>query len=75
MDKTRVVTVEIREEMALKVEAQGLDLARACREGLWFMMRKRRRDAAWAEEHREQIEAWNRWLDQHDLPLDRYRAF
>jgi post-segregation antitoxin (ccd killing protein) len=75
MDEPRVVTVEIPEELAVEAEASGLDLARACRDGLWFMMRKRRRDAAWADEHREQIEAWNEWLETHGLPFERFRAF
>jgi post-segregation antitoxin (ccd killing protein) len=75
MDQSRTVTVELPEQLAAETEANGLDLARACRDGLWFMMRKQRRDAAWAEEHREQIAAWSDWLDQHGLPLDSYRAF
>jgi antitoxin CcdA len=29
----------------------------------------------WQQENREAIEAWNRWTDENELPLARYRLF
>lgn len=29
----------------------------------------------WQEENREMIEANNRWVEEHGLPLDKYRLF
>lgn len=29
----------------------------------------------WQEENRAAIEAWNRWTDENELPLARYRLF
>lgn len=73
MEKARLVTVELPEELAQEAETLGLDLARACREGLWMTMRKLQRDRAWKEENREAMEARNRWFEEHGLPLERYR--
>ena len=29
----------------------------------------------WREEHREAMEGWNRYVEEHGLPLERYRLF
>ena len=29
----------------------------------------------WQEENREALESWNRYLEKHGLPLDKYRMF
>ena len=36
---------------------------------------KKTLDAQWQEQHREAIEAHNLWVEQHGLPLARYRLF
>ena len=33
------------------------------------------RGRRWREETRESIEAWNRWHEEHGLPLAEYRMF
>lgn len=30
---------------------------------------------AWIEENQAAIESWNAWVDEHGLPLERYRMF
>jgi antitoxin CcdA len=32
-------------------------------------------EAQWFEENRAAIEGWNRWVEKHGSPLDRYRTF
>lgn len=36
---------------------------------------KREHDKQWREENREAIEGWNRWVEKHGLPLEKYRLF
>ncbi len=36
---------------------------------------KKERDRLWKEEHRAAIEANNTWVEQHGLPLEKYRMF
>ena len=34
---------------------------------------KEERARRWLEENREAIEGWNRYVEEHDLPLEEYR--
>lgn len=36
---------------------------------------KKERDRVWKEENRVAIEANNAWVEQHGLPLEKYRMF
>ncbi len=36
---------------------------------------KKERDRLWKEENRAAIEANNAWVEQHGLPLEKYRMF
>ncbi|MEG3181616.1 type II toxin-antitoxin system CcdA family antitoxin [Sphingomonas sp. LT1P40] len=36
---------------------------------------KAERDRKWAEDNRDWAETWNAWVDEHGLPLARYRQF
>jgi hypothetical protein len=33
------------------------------------------RDAQWRDENREKIEAWNAWVEDHGLPLEKGRVW
>lgn len=70
-----MVTIEIPEKLAQEAEALGLDVANACRTGFAETMYRQRRALEWQEQHRAAIEAYNRWIEEHDLPLERYRLF
>lgn len=35
----------------------------------------RERKRQWEEQNREAIEAWNRWTEENELPLAKYRMF
>lgn len=57
-------------------EAKALDinLSRACEAGLEAALKEERK-RRWQEENREAAEAWNVWIEEHGLPLARYRQF
>ncbi len=77
--------VPIDETVVAEANARGIDVVGACEAGLHTAIRraadprsaeeKRAADAKWAEENRAAIEASNRWVEEHGLPLARYRLF
>lgn len=73
MSEVRVVTLEIPEQLAREAEALGLDVLMACRTGFAETMYRTRRALEWQEQNQEAIAAYNRWIEQHGLPLERYR--
>jgi antitoxin CcdA len=60
--------------LAAEARALGLDpdriAASALREAI-----AQERNRRGAEEHRETVAAWNRWIAEHGLPLDEHRMF
>lgn len=61
---------------ALLDEARGLgiNLSRACEQGLEEEVRKARA-AAWLEANQAALESSNAYVEKHGLPLARYRLF
>lgn len=57
-------------------EARGLqvNLSRAAERGIEAAV-KAERERRWKEENREAIESSNRWVEEHGLPLAKYRQF
>lgn len=52
----------------------GINLSQTCEAAL-RKAAKEERDRRWKEENREAIEAWNAWVEEHGLPLAKYRQF
>ena len=52
----------------------GINVSRACEQGLVEQIAKCR-SAKWLEENREAIESSNRYVEEHGLPLAKYRMF
>jgi antitoxin CcdA len=63
-------------DAALVAEAQALriDLSRACEHGISNAM-QRAKDERWKAENREALEYANRFVEEHGLPLARFRKF
>ncbi len=70
----RPVNVSLRTDLAEQARQLGLNMSQACESGLEAAV-KRAREAKWLEENREAIDYWNRYVDEHGLPLARYRQF
>lgn len=52
----------------------GIDISRACEEGLAARL-SAERSRRWQEENREAIDGYNAWVAEHGLPLEKYRLF
>jgi antitoxin CcdA len=63
-------------DAALLAEARTLSInvSRACEAGLAATI-KAEREARWIAENRAAMESWNDWVEEHGLPLARYRQF
>ncbi len=61
---------------ALVEEAKqlGINLSRACEAGLRKEI-SAERGRRWQDDNKEAIAAWNKWADNNELPLDKYRQF
>ncbi len=57
-----------------RARAHDVDLVRAAEDGLRRALRSVQADR-WREENAEAIRAANAWVDEHGLPLERYRMF
>ncbi len=76
MSSTARKATNISLDANLLTEARSLDinLSRAAEDGLRHAVAKARRDQ-WLAENSAAIESSNRYVEQHGLPLARYRMF
>jgi antitoxin CcdA len=72
--KRRPVNLSIDGDMIAEAKTLGVNVSRACETGLAAEL-KRARGERWAAENREAIEATNRWIEKHGLPLEDLRLF
>lgn len=70
--QTKVQGVSIDQAAIAEADALGIDVVRVCEAGLRAEI-KRAADAGWIKENRPGMEASNRWVEEHGLPLARYR--
>jgi antitoxin CcdA len=52
----------------------GINLSRACEQGIVAAV-KAERERRWKDQNRDAIEDYNRWVEEHGLPLAEYRQF
>lgn len=62
-----------REHLAVAREL-GINISQACERGLRETIAEARA-AQWLEENRQAIEAYNRYIEEHGLPLEDLRLF
>lgn len=70
----RPTNVSLDAEMVEAARKLGLNVSRACEEGLAREIKKER-GRRWLEENAASIEASNAWVVEHGLPLEKYRLF
>lgn len=70
----RPTNVSLDRQLVEEARAHGINLSQACERGIAEQL-KRLREARWREENRAAIEASNAWVEQHGLPLARFRQF
>jgi len=72
--KRKAVNLSLDTGVVAAARAAGINLSQACETALRAAA-KVESDRRWQEEHREAIEANNAWVEEHGLPLARYRMF
>ncbi len=70
--KATNLTIDV--DLLSEAKALSVNVSRAAETGIAEAVRaeKKRR---WIEENREALEGWNAWVNEHGLPLARYRMF
>ena len=68
------VNLSIDADLLAEAKALSVNISRAAEHGIADAVRKEK-ERAWKEENREAIESSNRWVEEHGLPLARYRQF
>ncbi|MEG3151778.1 type II toxin-antitoxin system CcdA family antitoxin [Sphingomonas sp. ZT3P38] len=70
----RPTNISLDSAMIEEARELGINISRACEEGLARQISKER-GRRWKEENREAIEASNAYVAEHGLPLEKYRLF
>lgn len=70
----RAASVTLPETLLLDARTLGIDVSQACERGLENAVIEQR-SARWMEQNREAIDAWNKHVAEHGLPLAAYRQF
>jgi antitoxin CcdA len=66
--------LSLPETLVVEAKALGISLSRAAERGLKEEIAEKRA-AQWLDENREAIESWNSHVDEHGVPLGRFRQF
>lgn len=68
------VNLSIQIELLAEAKALKINVSRAADQGISEAVRKEK-ERLWKIENREAIESSNRWVEEHGLPLAKYRQF
>lgn len=66
--------VSLDVDLVRQARELGINISRACEDGLERQVAKDRAER-WRVENRDAIEYWNAYVEEHGLPLARYRTF
>ncbi len=70
----RATGLSLDRSLVEEAKAHGINISRAAESGLQAAVGKARTEA-WQRENAAGIDAWNRCIDAHGLPLESYRMF
>jgi antitoxin CcdA len=70
----RPTNVSLSESLVAEARKLGINVSRACEDGLENEVR-RERTKRWQEENTVGFEAWNAYVERNGVPLARYRKF
>jgi antitoxin CcdA len=70
----RATNVSLDSAHLAEARELGINVSQACERGLVATLAEERAKR-WKEEHRQAMESWNRYVEQHGLPLEEYRLF
>ena len=70
----RPTNVSLSEALVSEARELGINVSRACEEGLETEVR-RQRPSRWQEDNAAGFDAWNAYVERDGVPLARYRKF
>jgi antitoxin CcdA len=70
----KATNLSIDPALVEEAKALGINASRAAEAGLPEAVRTAK-SQAWLRENAEAIAGWNAWVEEHGLPLDKYRQF
>jgi antitoxin CcdA len=70
----RPTNVSLSEALVSEARELGINVSRACEEGLETEVR-RQRTRRWQEDNAAGFDAWNAYVERHGVPLAKYRKF
>jgi antitoxin CcdA len=74
MNARRPTNVSLPDHLVAEAKALGINLSRACESGVAAALQAER-DRQWKVANKDAIDAYNRWVAEHGLPLDEFRQF
>ena len=66
--------MSLSEALVTEARAFGINVSRACEDGLQTEVR-RERTKRWQQENEVGFEAWNAYVERNGVPLGKYRKF
>lgn len=72
--KRKAVNLSLDTGIVAAAREAGINLSQACESALRDAA-KIENDRRWKEENRDWAESVNRWVEEHGLPLEKYRLF
>jgi antitoxin CcdA len=72
--RKKPINLSINSDLLAKAKAYGINISNATEEHLADLVR-RQMEKQWLAENRKTIEARNRFVEEHGVFSDRYRAF
>jgi antitoxin CcdA len=72
--RRKPTNVSLDPQLVAEARELGVNLSRACEAGLLAEL-KAAREASWIAQNKSAIEASNRWVAEHGLPLAEHRQF
>lgn len=70
----RATNISLDTNLLAAAKALGINVSRACEEGLARQVSDERR-RRWQEENRGAIDAYNAWIEENGIPLAEHRMF
>jgi antitoxin CcdA len=70
----KAANLSIDADLLSEAKALSVNISRAAEAGIAEAVRKEK-ERLWREENREALESSNRWVEEHGLPLAKYRQF
>lgn len=70
----KAANLSIDVDLLSEAKALSVNISRAAEAGIAAAV-KAEKGRLWKEENREAIESSNRWVEEHGLPLAKYRQF